>query len=80
VKKPFLLSALAVVLAVGGAAASARFADTFYPAGDSTCSSQTIAPPCEVGEDEPCETTSHVRYYYKINGTGQCLPLSKPEE
>jgi hypothetical protein len=79
VKKSFLLSALAVVLAVGGAAASARFADTFYPAGDSNCNETQISRPCDPGDEELCKDENQVQYYYKINGTGNCLPLTKPD-
>lgn len=77
-KKQFLLSAFAVVLAVGGVFASSHIDDAFYPAGDSSCSeAQLTNPPCDPAVGVACEDENQIQYYYKINGTGDCLPLTR---
>ena len=79
-KKQLLLPVLALAFAVTGAFASNRLVDVYYPAGDIDCSESPLsAAPCTPGDDAFCTTPApgNIRYYYKVEGEGQCLPFRK---
>lgn len=77
-KKPLLFSAIAVLLAVGGATASTAFADEYFDAGSFCEGIPTSVRPCEVGTEIEC-TEGGLQYYYRPNGTTQCLQVLKPD-
>lgn len=72
---------VAIMLAVGGAYASNKFAPVYYLAGDSDCTGTiNITPPCDPGEATPCTTDDEVPipYSYRPNGlTSDCMDLFK---
>lgn len=67
-KKQFILPILALVLSVGGAFASSKFAAGYYAAGDDDCSTvASLTPQCTLGNDSDCTNLSDQPYYTKLD-------------
>lgn len=69
-----IFAILALFIASAGVFATQLVADTFYSNDD--CST-SVSQPCTVGTASNC-TIGGTQYYYKVNGTGNCLLLKKP--
>lgn len=75
-KKTFLFSAIAVLLAVGGATASTAFADQYFPAGVQCTGPSTEIPPCTPGDLILCKDGT-MQYYYTPDNGVSCLQLKR---
>ncbi|WP_316814465.1 hypothetical protein [Pedobacter nyackensis] len=75
-KRTLLFSAVAVLLAVGGAAASTTFANEYFPAGVPCEGTSTPTPPCTPGEITLCKDGTKQYYYTPDNGIS-CLELRR---
>ena len=76
-KKHFLFSALAVMMAVGGAVASNKLANTYFEAGDQCEGDPTSIAPCTPGSATLCKTPGNIQYYYSPDGGVSCLQLRR---
>lgn len=76
-KKTFLFSAIAVLLAVGGATASTAFANEYFPAGVQCTGPSSEIPPCTPGELALCKNGSGIQYYYTPDEGVNCYVLRK---
>lgn len=78
-KRKLLLPALAIVLAVGGAYASNKFAPVYFEGGDNTCTIQVPDPGCDPIGDQPCmDQSNNLQHYYKADENAtQCELLTR---
>lgn len=75
-KKQFLLPMVAVVMAVGGAFASNKFAPVYFE-GDDQCETNQVPKPCEIGSLYECKN-GETPYYYLPDAsspTSECQQL-----
>jgi hypothetical protein len=77
-KRRFLLPALAVMFAAGGAYASAKFAPVYFLNDDSCNEVNQVSQPCTIGSLIECNAPNGDHYYYKTDETStECEQLYK---